>query len=183
MSIKRVLFQSKETYTRQKRLMNIEDQDAIFTSRDLLTTLTYYFDWRRSLLIDVGLFLLTHQETYLLRWRCPIHIKRPTYYNTKRRQTQKQDKQMTNTKRRQTQKEDKHKKKTNRWQTQREDKHKKKTNTKTRQKVDKHKEKTNTKRRQTQKDADVRPSERWRAGVETHFQEISWNLRPVVNGT
>jgi len=26
-------------------------------------------------------------------------------------------------------------------------------------------------------------SERWGAGVETHFQEISWNLRPVVNGT
>ena len=25
--------------------------------------------------------------------------------------------------------------------------------------------------------------ERWGAGVETHFQEISWNLRPVVNGT
>jgi len=28
-----------------------------------------------------------------------------------------------------------------------------------------------------------RPKERWGAGVETHFQEISWNLRPVVNGT
>jgi len=27
------------------------------------------------------------------------------------------------------------------------------------------------------------PDERWGAGVETHFQEISWNLRPVVNGT
>jgi len=26
-------------------------------------------------------------------------------------------------------------------------------------------------------------TERWGAGVETHFQEISWNLRPVVNGT
>jgi len=26
-------------------------------------------------------------------------------------------------------------------------------------------------------------NERWGAGVETHFQEISWNLRPVVNGT
>jgi len=25
--------------------------------------------------------------------------------------------------------------------------------------------------------------ERWGAGVETHFQEISWNLRHVVNGT
>jgi len=25
--------------------------------------------------------------------------------------------------------------------------------------------------------------ERWGAGVEYHFQEISWNLRPVVNGT
>jgi len=25
--------------------------------------------------------------------------------------------------------------------------------------------------------------ERWGAGVETHFQEISWNLRPVLNGT
>ena len=29
----------------------------------------------------------------------------------------------------------------------------------------------------------VRNGERWGAGVETHFQEISWNLRPVVNGT
>jgi len=28
-----------------------------------------------------------------------------------------------------------------------------------------------------------RLTERWGAGVETHFQEISWNLRPVVNGT
>ena len=27
------------------------------------------------------------------------------------------------------------------------------------------------------------PKERWGAGVEYHFQEISWNLRPVVNGT
>jgi len=26
-------------------------------------------------------------------------------------------------------------------------------------------------------------AERWGAGVETHFEEISWNLRPVVNGT
>ena len=26
-------------------------------------------------------------------------------------------------------------------------------------------------------------TERWGAGVETHFQEISWDLRPVVNGT
>ena len=25
--------------------------------------------------------------------------------------------------------------------------------------------------------------ERWGAGVEYHFQEISWNLRPAVNGT
>jgi len=38
MSIKRVLCQSKETYKRQKRLMNIKDKDALFTSRDLLTT-------------------------------------------------------------------------------------------------------------------------------------------------
>ena len=30
---------------------------------------------------------------------------------------------------------------------------------------------------------EVQPIERWGAGVETHFQEISWNLRPVVNGT
>ena len=29
----------------------------------------------------------------------------------------------------------------------------------------------------------VGKEERWGAGVETHFQEISWNLRPVVNGT
>ena len=29
----------------------------------------------------------------------------------------------------------------------------------------------------------MRLQERWGAGVETHFQEISWNLRPVVNGT
>jgi len=26
-------------------------------------------------------------------------------------------------------------------------------------------------------------NERWGAGVEHHFQEISWDLRPVVNGT
>jgi len=25
--------------------------------------------------------------------------------------------------------------------------------------------------------------ERWGAGVEYHFQQISWNLRPIVNGT
>jgi len=32
-------------------------------------------------------------------------------------------------------------------------------------------------------DVSIYPRERWGAGVETHFQEISWNLRPVVNGT
>ena len=29
----------------------------------------------------------------------------------------------------------------------------------------------------------ITTTETWGAGVEYHFQEISWNLRPVVNGT